>query len=68
LRALLVDDHPLIITGFQIALKSHFPHCEVTAASTLAGAREAIQQSTFDFAIIDINLPDGRAGELFSDP
>lgn len=68
MKILLVDDHPLILNGFQTVLKNHWPDSELTTAATLKTAHDAILAQRFDLAIVDINLPDGKAGELFSDP
>lgn len=40
---------------------------EVTAVSTLAAARQALDGLSFESAVIDVNLPDGRGTDLLRD-
>ena len=40
---------------------------EVTAAGTLGAARQALDAMSFDVALIDVNLPDGRGTDLLKD-
>jgi DNA-binding NtrC family response regulator len=40
---------------------------EVTAVGTVADARHALEGMTFDAALIDVNLPDGRGTDLLRD-
>jgi DNA-binding NtrC family response regulator len=40
---------------------------EVTAVGTVAEARHALEGMTFDAALIDVNLPDGRGTDLLRD-
>ncbi len=40
---------------------------EVTAVNTVNGARQALDGLTFDAAVIDVNLPDGRGTDLLRD-
>ena len=40
---------------------------EVTQTATLAEAREALRNVGFDFALLDVNLPDGRSLTLLTD-
>src|SRR5688572_22692884 len=37
---------------------------EVTAVNTVAAARQALESLSFDAAVIDVNLPDGRGTDL----
>ncbi len=66
MRCLIVDDHPLITKGFAAALIGELKGATVDVAHDLKGAREAIANQRYDLAIVDINLPDGRAHQLFS--
>src|SRR5439155_26291882 len=40
---------------------------EVTSVQTVAEARQAFKNVTFDFALLDVNLPDGRSLTLFEE-
>jgi DNA-binding NtrC family response regulator len=40
---------------------------EVTAVATVANARQALDGMSFDAAVIDVNLPDGRGTDLLRD-
>jgi DNA-binding NtrC family response regulator len=40
---------------------------EVTGTGTLTGARQLISEMSFDFALLDVNLPDGRGTDLLRD-
>ncbi len=68
MNILILDDHPLVATGLEAALRSKFSDCRVTIANSLAAANAQIAEQIFDLGIIDINLPDGSGGQLFSDP
>jgi DNA-binding response OmpR family regulator len=60
-RILYVEDHArfraLVIRNF---LAGH----EVTAAETLARARELLAEGEFDAVLLDYDLPDGKGSEL----
>jgi DNA-binding NtrC family response regulator len=65
LNVLLLEDEVLMrkrLTGF---LEKE--GAEVTAAATVAAARQAIESLTFEVAILDVNLPDGRGTDLLRD-
>jgi two-component system response regulator AtoC len=40
---------------------------EVTAVNTVAAARQALESLSFEAALIDVNLPDGRGTDLLRD-
>src|SRR6185295_12462525 len=40
---------------------------EVTSAETLQASRQFIAAMTFDFALLDVNLPDGRGTDLLKE-
>jgi two-component system, NtrC family, response regulator AtoC len=40
---------------------------EVTAVSTVAAARQALESISFEAALVDVNLPDGRGTDLLRD-
>lgn len=60
---LLLEDEPLLRRRFV----AHFEKLgmEVTAAGTVAEAKQALRNLDFDCALLDMNLPDGRSLSLF---
>lgn len=68
MRFLIVDDHPLVSAGLESSLKMEWPSSSISIASNLAQAKTLLRTQEFDAAIVDINLPDGQGGQLFSDP
>jgi DNA-binding NtrC family response regulator len=62
---LLLEDEPLL----RRRLASHLEKLgvAVTNAGTLAEAREAARHLDFDFALLDVNLPDGRSLTLLQE-
>jgi DNA-binding NtrC family response regulator len=61
LKILLVEDDD---DFRKQTVRSLLPFNEVTEASSLRQAREAIAKSSFDVAILDKSLPDGESGEI----
>ena len=62
---LIVEDEPLLRRRFAAQLEKL--GAEVTVAADLAEARRLLAEMTFDFALLDVNLPDGRSLELLAD-
>ncbi len=62
---LLVEDEPLLRKQVAAALEQH--DADVTAVGTLDEARRMIQSLPFDFALLDVNLPDGLGTDLLSE-
>ena len=65
LDILIVEDEPLL----RKQLSAHLERLgmEVTGTSTLSGARQLLSDMTFDFALIDVNVPDGRGTDLLKE-
>ena len=61
-KLLLLEDDTALGEGIRLALKSG--ETEITLCRTLSEGRRALEQSTFDLLILDINLPDGSGLEL----
>lgn len=61
-KLLLLEDDTALGEGIRLALKSG--ETEITLCRTLSEGRLALEQSTFDLLILDINLPDGSGLEL----
>jgi two-component system response regulator DesR len=67
IRVLLVEDHAAFREAFAFLLNRE-PDLEVAAqAGTLAEAREALLDGSFDVAVIDLGLPDGDGRELIGE-
>lgn len=66
-RVLLVDDHRSFRNGIALALENEPDFSTVEQAGTLAEARELLRRGSFDVAVIDLGLPDGRGSELIRD-
>jgi len=62
---LLLEDEPLLRRRLAAHLKQE--GVDVTPVGTLAEAREALRNLSFDFALFDVNLPDGRSLALLSE-
>ena len=61
-KILLLEDDTALGNGIRLALQSL--SVQLTLCRTLAQARSALAQSSFDLLILDINLPDGSGLEL----
>jgi DNA-binding NtrC family response regulator len=59
---LIVEDDPMLQK--RLALQLQKLGAEVMPATTLEAARALMASSTFDFALLDVNLPDGLGTEL----
>ena len=62
---LLLEDDALLAKRLHASLE--FMGAEVTTCSNLAEARSALENLHFDFALFDLNLPDGLSLDLFRD-
>ncbi|MCB1514672.1 MAG: response regulator transcription factor [Hyphomicrobiaceae bacterium] len=59
---LVVDDHPLFLEALRLSLGSAFPDAEVTEATSIADARQAIsEKGSFDLVLLDLSMP-GTSG------
>jgi two-component system, NtrC family, response regulator AtoC len=65
LSVLIVEDELLLRK--QITAKLESLGAEVTAAGTLEAARRLSAELDFDFALLDVHLPDGRGTDLLKD-
>ncbi len=58
IKAMLVDDHPVVRQGIRMILAAN-PDIEVVAeAATAAAAIEHIKQTEINLIVLDLNLPD----------
>ena len=65
LSILVVEDSPLLRK--QVVASLEKLGADVTAAADLAAARRFVAELGFDFAILDVNLPDGLGTDLLRD-
>ena len=65
LSVLVLDDEPLLRK--QISSYLERLGADVTNVDSIAKARQVIGELTFDFAVLDVNLPDGLGTELLRD-
>ena len=61
-KILLLEDDITLGSGIRLALQS--PSVQITLCRTLAQARGAAADNSYDLLILDINLPDGSGLEL----
>ena len=62
---LVLEDELLLRKQVTAALEQH--EADVTAVGTVDEARRMIASLPFDFALLDVNLPDGLGTDLLSD-
>ncbi len=65
LEILIVEDEVLLRK--QLTAQLERLGMDVTGTSTLANARQLVSEMSFDFALLDVNLPDGRGTDLLKD-
>jgi two-component system, NtrC family, response regulator AtoC len=65
LEILIVEDEVLLRK--QLTAQLERLGMEVTGTGTLGGARQLASEMNFDFALLDVNLPDGRGTDLLRD-
>lgn len=63
-RALVVEDLPTTRAWLGDILVLAFPDVHVTAADSLARARDACAHAEFDLVLVDLHLPDGSGVDL----
>ena len=64
---LVLEDHPETREWLTEIIRQAFVEIEIHEASSLAQARQLIDQHKFDLALIDLNLPDGNGVEIISE-
>lgn len=63
-RILIVDDHPIVVSGLRAMVTSEADLAIGGEATTLAQAREALRDGVVDIVLLDIRLPDGSGFDL----
>jgi DNA-binding NtrC family response regulator len=65
LNILIVEDEVLLRKQLASYFEKH--GADVTGAGDIAGAKQVISELTFDFALLDVNLPDGQGTSLLKE-
>ncbi|MBI4326602.1 MAG: sigma-54-dependent Fis family transcriptional regulator [Chloroflexi bacterium] len=65
LGILIVEDEPLLRKQMMACLEKQ--GADVTGAETLQRAQKLLENLGFDFAFLDVNLPDGRGTDLLKE-
>lgn len=65
LSVLVLDDEPILRRGIAAQLERF--GADVHTADSLRGARQLAAEQGFDFALLDVNLPDGVGTDLLKD-
>lgn len=64
-RILIVDDDQNFVAA--LSEYAHLSGCEVCTAHTVAAARRATEEQSFDLVLMDLDLPDGNGLELVAE-
>ena len=68
LRILIAEDETAHVEAIRRALANGGLGAEVLAAETIRDFRRLAAEQSPDIALVDLNLPDGRATELLTPP
>jgi signal transduction histidine kinase/DNA-binding response OmpR family regulator len=68
MRILIVEDEPAHAEAIRRAFKAAEPDIEIVVAASLKEFRSSVAERLPDIAIMDMNLPDGRAIEVLTHP
>ena len=63
MKVLIVDDHPIVVSGFKALLEGE-GNIEVLEASSAMAAEQILASNPADIAVVDINLPGISGFEL----
>ncbi|OCC05546.1 DNA-binding response regulator [Labrys sp. WJW] len=63
MRILMVDDHPIVVSGCRAMLAAELD-CTIIAADSMQEGEVLATSDALDLCIIDLNLPDGSGFEL----
>jgi DNA-binding NarL/FixJ family response regulator len=68
MKALLIDDHPLILTALQAVMEGLGEHVRVIGVTTAPAARETLAADpAFDLVLLDLQLGDTDGFELLAE-
>jgi signal transduction histidine kinase len=68
IRILILEDEAAHAEAIRRALETADPAVRVRIADTMEGYRKAVTEYPPDIALVDLNLPDGNAMEILSQP
>ena len=63
MNVLLLEDHPIFRFGVRQLVLQHWPDAAISEAATLAEGLALARQAEFQFALVDLNLPDSAGLE-----
>jgi len=66
MKILLVEDHPIFRIGETQLVRKRWPDADIGEAETLAAALSMVRNSSWDVAVVDLNLPDANGIESIS--
>ena len=66
-KILIVDDHFIVRSGMSLLLENELDNVQVFDADDFPKALSALDTTSFDLVILDINLPDGRECDMIDD-
>ncbi len=66
-KILIVEDEELIAEMLEEYFSLAAPSFKLSFAKNLKEARELLQKGSFDLCVVDCNLPDGTACDLFQE-
>jgi DNA-binding NarL/FixJ family response regulator len=68
MKALLIDDHPLVLSALSVLVQRFAAEVEVVSVQTARAAREALQTEVpFDLILLDLQLGDADGFELLTE-
>ncbi len=67
IEVLVIDDHPVVLDGVVAALAKESDMRVVAQATTLEGARAALESTPPDVVLVDVRLPDGSGLDLVAE-
>jgi DNA-binding NarL/FixJ family response regulator len=67
IRVAIVDDHPVVLGGLEMGLRTVDDITVVATARTLDEARSIARRDDVDVMLLDLRLPDGNGLELLPD-
>lgn len=67
MNVLVIDDHPLMVSGIKQSLLLHFPGCQVSGAATGAAGLELARRQAWELVLLDLELPDRSGLDLLGE-
>jgi DNA-binding NarL/FixJ family response regulator len=67
IRVAIVDDHPIVLSGLETALRTVDDIAVVAQGQTVAEARAIAERQDVEVLLLDVRLPDGNGLDLLSE-